>query len=167
MEFQRCAAADGGKVIALIGRVLPLLELPTQGRLQILVLSVGIDSVQIAELRHQILSSLFSDAGDAGVVVGGVAHQRLEVDQPLGGEAVFLLKNRGGIVDGAGAPGLGGDQLDGDMLVYQLEGVPVAGDHHAVPAVFAADAPGGAENIVGLPALKRIGGNVHGGKDFL
>ena len=53
------------------------------------------------------------------------------------------------------------------MVVYQLEGIPVAGDHHAVPAVFSADPSGGAENIVGLPALERVGGNVHGRKNFL
>ena len=48
------------------------------------------------------------------------------------------------------------------MVIYKLEGVPIAGDNDTVPAMFAADSPGSAQNVICFPAGKRIGGDVHG-----
>ena len=64
-----------------------------------------------------------------------VPHQGLQVDHVDGGEAVLLPEGglRGHIL-GGGLPHAGGHQLHHGVVGDELEGVLVAGDHHAVPA---------------------------------
>ena len=54
-----------------------------------------------------------------------------------------------------------------NILINELEGVPVAGDHHALPAVVGADAAHGADDIIGLPSLTFVNGDVHGPEHVL
>ena len=63
---------------------------------------------------------------------------------------------------GGGLPHAGGHQLHHGVVGNELQAVLVAGDHHAVPAVRLALAGDGADQVVGLPALLLITGNVQG-----
>ena len=49
-----------------------------------------------------------------------------------------------------------------DIFINELQAVPVAGNHHTLPAIVAANAAHGADHIIGLPALAGINGNIHG-----
>ena len=48
-----------------------------------------------------------------------------------------------------------------DISVDQLQGIPVAGDDDALPVLPGADLAHGADDIIGLPALTLIDGNIH------
>ena len=53
------------------------------------------------------------------------------------------------------------------MLVNELQAVPVSGDDDALPVLFTAELPHGADHVIGLPAFRGINGDVHGGEHLL
>ena len=53
------------------------------------------------------------------------------------------------------------------MVVNELQGIPVTGDDNAVPIFLAAFFAHGADDVVGLPALGRVDGDIHGGEHLL
>ncbi len=104
-------------------------------------------------------SSLGTDAGHAGDVVGRVAHQPQVVDELVGCDAVLLLHALGVEhhhvadallgVDDAGEPG------------RQLAGVLVAGDQQRAEAKPLVAGRDGAQDVVALPAGAFDHGHVH------
>ena len=127
--------ADGGKVIGQIG-ILPVVfqllpELGTDGR----ILQILIHPVQTAELRQQLLRRLGADPGDTGNVVRGIAHKSLEINQLFRLKPVLLPEFLLGIEGSRGLPGLGNHQLHPDILIDQLQRIPVTGDNDTLPAV--------------------------------
>ena len=162
MEVQRRVGNDGGQPVRLPGALLPLRQLADGGRLGLDVRHFGVQVVDALVLLDQGHGGLLPDAGDAGDVVGAVPHQGLQVDHVDGGEAVLLLEGGLRHILGGGLPHAGGHQLHHGVVGNELQAVLVAGDHHAVPAVRLALAGDGADQVVGLPALLLITGNVQG-----
>ena len=122
---------------------------------------MGVHPVQTAEFRQQLLCGLGADAGHARNIVGGIPHEGFQVDELFRFETVFLpefffVKQRR-----RGLPRLGNHQLDVDISVDQLQGIPVAGDDDTLPVLLRADLAHGADDVIGLPALTLIDGNVH------
>ena len=157
---------DGSQLIGQVGafptvfQLFP--ELGPDGR----VLNTHIHAVQTAEFRQQLCGSLGPHAGDAGDVVGGVAHQGFQIHHPGRLKAVFFIKLVFVIEGCRSLAGLGDHQLYLYMVVDELQTVPVAGDDDAVPPVVGADFPHGADHVVGLPALTGVDGDIHGGEDL-
>ncbi len=159
--------ADGGKVIGQVG-VLPVrLQLFPELRADGWVIQVGIDPIQAAKLVQQVLGGLGAHPGNARDVVRGVSHEGLQVNKLFGLEAVLLPEHLPGVQGGRGLAGLGDHQLHMDVLVDELQRIPVAGDNDALPVVLRADPAHGADDIVGLPALALVDGDVHGPEDVL
>ena len=48
-----------------------------------------------------------------------------------------------------------------DIFIDELQGVPVAGDDDALPPVVGADLAHSADNIISLPALTFVDGDIH------
>ena len=160
-------AADRGQIVGEPGALLSGPELFPHGLPDVGGVEMLVDPVQGAEFQEQVRGGLGSHARHAGDVVGAVAHETLEVDEPPGLKAVLGFKYRGRVEGGQGLTALGGDQLDADAVVDQLEAVPVAGDHDALPVPAAADFGHRADDVVGLPALTGVDGDAHGGEHFL
>ena len=122
----------------------------------------GIQRLHRAVAPDQAQSSLFPDALDAGDVVGGIPHQRLQVDHVDGGKAVLLPKGLRGHVPGGGLAHAGGHQLDLGVVGDELEGVLVPGHQHAVPPGRLALPGESAQQVVRLPSGQLVAGDVHG-----
>ena len=126
-----------------------------------------IDPVQRAIVQQQLRRRLRADARDARDVIGAVAHQGFKINQMDGVKAVFLTEAGRVIVDRDGLRKLRGDQLDRHMLVDQLQGIPIAGDDHAVPVRPAALLADCADHVVGFPAFAFKDGDAHGAQNIL
>src|SRR5699024_2951829 len=98
---------------------------------------------------------------------GGVSHQGLQVDDVDGVKAVLLLEGLRGHVLRSGTAHAGGHQLDGGGVSDQLEGVLVPGDDDGLPPGGGVFYRNGADQVVGLPAVQLVHGDVHGGEDVL
>ena len=84
-----------------------------------------------------------------------------------GVKAVLGPEGVGRHVLGGGAAHAGGHQLDGGVVGDQLERVLVAGDHDGVPPGGGVLGGNGAHQVVRLPAVHLVDGDVHGGQDIL
>ena len=82
-------------------------------------------------------------------------------------KAVFFPEGVGRHVLGGGAAHAGGHQLDRGVVGDQLEGVLVAGDHDGVPSGGGILGGDGAHQVVRLPAVHLVDGDVHGGQHVL
>ena len=167
LEGEGRVAADGGQLIGAPGILAALVQPSALGGFQVQRVELFIDCGHAAIFLNQTQSALFPDALDAGVVVRRVAHQGLEVDEPLRLKAVLRPEGVGGHVLGGGAAHAGGHELDRGLVCDELEGVLVAGDDDAAPALLLAAAGDGAHQVVGLPAVHLVHGHAHGGQDVL
>ena len=173
LEVDGGVGADGGQVVGQQGALLALLQLLNETGLgghvgggadvRHVVVQVG-DGVVELDQRH---GRLFPHPLHAGVVVGGVTHEGLQVDDVLGVKAVLLPEGFGGHVPGGGAPHAGGYQLHGGGLGHQLEGVLVPGDDDRLPPGLLVQPGNGAQQVVRLPAVQLVHGHVHGGQNLL
>ena len=112
-------------------------------------LDVVVDVVDAVVLRDPLLRRLRADARDAGDVVGGVALERLDLDEFLGCHKVLFFDEIRGVFHRLRPSHLRGGEEDGDVVPDELEGVPVAGGDIAV--VAGADGRReGAEDVVRL-----------------
>ena len=133
-KFNGSLRADGGKIKRKIGLVPVLFQLLPELRADGRVVQMVIDPVKAAEFRQQFLGGLGANAADAGNIVGGIAHQGLQVDEffrletVFGPEFFFVVQFSGGLA------GLGDHQLHMDVFINELQRVPVAGDDDALPA---------------------------------
>ena len=154
--------ADGSQIIGQPGALLPCGQLFTDTLLDGRVTQILVHPVQGTEFQQQVRGSLGANAGYAGDVVGAVTHEGLQIDEPQRFKAVVLPELLRRITGGQSLTCLGGHQFYGDTVIDQLQAVPVAGDHDALPTLAAADPPHGADDVVGFPALAFIDGNPHG-----
>ena len=114
---------------------------------------MGIDIFDGVVFADEGKGALFPNARHAGDVIGGVAHQRLDLDELLRLDAVFFPDGGGGhrFVDGALRGGFG--QNYADAVGDELQGVPVAGAKQHGVAVFLPLPGQAAQDIVRLVAL--------------
>ena len=166
-ERHRRVKPDGGKLKAQIRTLAAVLQLFKELALHILGREIFIDPVQGPVFGQKVRCGLRPHPGHAGDVVRAVAHQGLEIDQADGGKAILLRKGRRIIERGVGLPALGDHELDPHVLVDELQAVAVAGDDDAVPARLAGFFGDGADDVVGLPALAGVDGDIHGRKHLL
>ena len=114
---------------------------------------MGIDIFDGVILLDKGQSAFFANAGHAGNVIGGIAHQGLDLDHFPGRHAV-LFANGGGVhylINGALRGSLG--QNYADAVGDELQGVPVAGADKDGVAVFLPLPGQAAQDIVRLVAL--------------
>ena len=159
--------ADGRQVVGQIGALLAVLQLFKELSLHVFRRQVLIDPVQSSEFFQQVSRRFGPDARYAGDIVGAVAHEGFQVDKAQGFQAVFLKEHRRRVVGCDGLACLGAHQLHRHVLIHQLQAVAVAGEDDALPALPAADVRHSADDVVGLPALTFVDGDIHGGKDLL
>ncbi len=157
---------DGGQVIGHAGVPLALDELLPGGGLHVHLVQVGIQPVDGGLLGQQGHGRLLPDALHPGDVVRGVPHQGLQVDDVDGIEAIGLPKGLRGHVLGGGAAHAGGHQLYGGVVGDQLEGIFIPGDDDRVPPGALVRLGDGANQVVGLPAVQLVHGDVQGGEDL-
>ena len=160
-EFERRVGDDGCKIKALAGALFPLGELFDDVRLCLDIRQQTVDLVDALIFPDERRRCLFPHAGNAGDVVARVAHQRLEVDDVDGREAVAFEKRLRRHVLRRGLAHARGDELDGRVLGDELERVLVSRGDDAVPALFFALARDRADEVVRFKADELIAGDVH------
>ena len=166
-KIDRRIDADGSQIIGKIGFFLVRFQFFPQFGPDGRVLQMLVDPVQGAEFQQQVRSRFRSHSGYAGDIVGGIPHQGFQIDDVNGVEAVLRTEFFRVIEGGRGLAGLGNNQLHVHMVIDELQTVPVAGDHHAVPVLLRADPAHGSNHVVGLPTLTFVNGNIHGRQDLL
>lgn len=115
-----------------------------------------------AELVEEGDGALVANAGSAGDVVGGIAHQGEEVGDPFGGDALEF-PDFSGVVEGVLLHGIEHEDLFGD----ELEHVLVAGDDPGFEAFGGGAAGHGADDVVGLEAGGFENRDAEGGEHLL
>ncbi len=126
----------GGQVLPEFGgEIVQVLVYPLQG-------AIGGDQAGGGLLPHP---------GHPGQVVGGVSPQRRIVDIPVGGDAVAFLDVGGVGQHDVGDPPPGVENPD--VVVDELEGVPVPGDHEHVPTPGLGPPSQGGDHVVGFVSL--------------
>ena len=146
----------------MAGVFLTLGQLADHGRLGVDVrqfLINGVDALVFLNQRH---GGFLAHARHAGDIVGGIAHQGLEIDHVNRVEAVLLAERSGRHVLGGGLSHAGGYQFDLGMVGNELQAVLIAGHHHTLPALRLALAGDGTDQVVRLITCHLIAGDVHG-----
>ena len=116
---------------------------------------MGVDIFQAVVLDDQVCGRLFTDGGNAGDVVGGVAHEGFHVDEFRRRHLVFpLYVLRVIVVDFRGSAARFGD-ADFDVGIRKLEQVAVAGDDGDLDSHGLRFFRRRAEDVVSLIALSR------------
>ena len=162
IQIERHIAVDGGKPVAVLRGLFAVLQLGAGALFDALVLDMLVHAVERAEVVQQLHGGLFTDTGHARNVVRGIAHERLEVDEMDGVEAVFLAESGGVVGLIGGLAHAGGNQHNGRAAADQLEAVPVTGYDHAGVAVLVRAAADGAEQVIRLVARLFAAGNAQG-----
>ena len=142
--------------------LLPLRQLADGGGLGLDVRQFPIQGIDALILLNQIHGGLFSNARHAGNVVGGIPHQGLQVDHVNGIKPILLPEGLWRHILGGGLAHAGGHQLHLGAVGDELQTVLVSRDHHALPPGGLALAGDGADQVVGLPALQLVAGDVQG-----
>ncbi len=122
---------------------------------------MGIGIFNAVIMLYDPLRGLRPHTGHAGDVVAAVAHQSLEIDKLLRGDAPLRLHLRRGVARGLRLSLYGLRQGDPDMRIRQLQKIPVAGNDGHLMAGRLHALRHGAENVVRLEALQRQNGDVH------
>ena len=158
LDGKRRVAVDRGQPLAEQRRIAPVHQALAQ-----LALLIGLCAVEHVFERavffDELLRGLFAHAGNAGDVVGGIAHQPLHVDELRGREVPLASDKVGrdalGVLDALLGVEYGGARAG------ELESVAVAGDDQAVDALLLALEGERAQQIVGLVALQFDDADVH------
>ena len=146
----------------MAGCVLSRRQLFDGGRLGVDIRKLFINGVHAAIFLNKIHSGLFTHPRYAGDIVGGVSHEGLQVDHVDGFKAVLLPEGLRGHVLGGGLAHTGGHQFHLRMVGDKLEGILISRHHYAVPARRLAFPGNGADQVIGLPPLHFIAGDVQG-----
>ena len=133
-EIHRHLTEDRREPVGLSGARLPGGELLAHAVFDVKCWELLIDLVDAVIALDQIHRGLLADPGDAGNVVGAVAHQGLQVDDAARLEAVLGTKDLGCIEDRLGPAHAALYMADRGCFADQLQTVLVAGDDRAVPA---------------------------------
>ena len=145
--------ADGAQRVAQLGhfaafeKVLPLLGLDA------LVVDVLVHTLQRTEVLHQRQSGLFTDAPHARDIIGGVAHQALDLNELLGFDAVFFADGIHIHGHSLAAAQHGGGQQYGGGVAYQLQAVAVSRGKEAVIPPGGTGGGQRAKDIIRFPAF--------------
>ena len=161
--IQGHVAADGRQILGQDGLVLVI----GQFFLQFLALhfvQVFVDAVDAAELADELERRLFADAGDAGDVVGRIAHEGLHVDDLGRRIAVFAFHD--GRRDGqhVGDTLLG--QIDRHVVCDQLQSIAVTGDDVDGIAIGSGPPGQGTDDVVSFIAFLFEDADAQAGQDF-
>ena len=154
---------DRREPLALLCVLRAVFQLAAHGRFQIGLRQCFIECLDRPVLLNQRRCGLFADARDALDVIGAVAHERLQVDQPDRVKAVFRLKFRGIVQNRLFIR----RKAHGHMRADQLQIVAVAGQQHAVLARVRTDLRERTEDIVRLPARAGHDRIAHGLQNLL
>ena len=115
-----CLRADSSQVIGKIGLFLIVHQLFPELGPDGFVVNVFIYPIQAAKFRQQLLGGLGANARHTGDIVGGIAHEGLQVDELFGLEAILFLEQFSSIKGRRGLAGLGDHQLYMDVFIDQL-----------------------------------------------
>ena len=165
--------SDGGQIVGHSGALIALLQFLDNARLgrrtgsHLRCGHIGVEQVDGAIALHKGHRRLFSHALNTRDVVRGIAHQGLQVDDVNGIKAVLLPERFRCHIFGCGASHTGRHQLNGGLICDQLQGILVSGDHHRFPPLLAVHAGDGSQQVVRLPAIQLVHGDVHGRQHFL
>ena len=162
VKGQRRIGDDGGQPVRVPGLLLPRRQFFDGGRLGVDFRQLLINSIHTAIFLNQIHGGLFPDPRYAWDIVGGVPHEGFQVDHMDRRKAVLLPEGFWGHVFGGGLPHAGRHQLHLGVFRDELEGVLVSRHHHAIPARRFALPGNGTDEVVGLPPLQFIAGDVQG-----
>ena len=162
VEGQRRISDNGGQPVGMAGCVLSRRQLFDGGGLGVDIRKLFINGVHAAIFLNKIHSGLFTHPRYAGDIVGGVSHEGLQVDHVDRFKAVLLPESLRGHILGGGLAHAGGHQLHLGVGGDELKAVLVAGDDDAVPAGRLAFPGNGADQVIGLPPLHFIAGDVQG-----
>ena len=123
-----------------------------------------VDAVDAAELADELERRLFADAGDAGDVIGRIAHEGLHIDDLGRRIAVFGFHDSWRNSQHVGDPFLG--QIDRHVVCDQLQGVAVARDDGDGIAISCRAAGQGTDDVVPFIAFLFEDANTQAGQDF-
>ena len=159
VDFSERPALVGGFAVA---QKLFAHTLPDRG-----IIDPLIDAVEGAELLDEGEGGLFADARDAGDIVRGIAHQRLDLDHLPGGDAVLLPDCR--LVDDLGArlAAAGKGETHRYPAADELEAVAVPGGDDAFVPRRATALTQRAEDVIGFVPFKRKNRIAHQGQQLL
>ena len=146
----------------MTGTLLSRLKLSDGSGLGLNIRQLFIEGLDAAVLLDQVHGRLFPHAGNTGDIVGGIPHEGLQVDHMDGVKSVLLPECLLRHILGGGLPHAGGDQLHLGLVRDELQGVLVSRHHHALPAGGFALAGDGSDEIVRLPALQLVAGDIQG-----
>ena len=127
---------------------------------------MGIDSVHAAVVHDQLGRRLFTDLGNSGHIIGTVAHERLDMDETVGGHLISF-EDIGCVIvlyDCLSLPCLGNPNAG--VLSSDLQKVPVSRherDFHSL--CFPAPCKG-SENIIRFEACLFADLDSHGSQHF-
>ena len=162
----RRIAADGAERAAQKRAVFSGGEFVAHALFDVQFVKVVIDIVDASEALDQIGRAFLADARNARNLVGGVAHDRFQLDHLRRRKPVFGFE-RFRVVGGRyGLAHFGCGKQNGRAVAHQLQRVAVAGCNKTGIAVFALRGKG-AENVVGLIAFLRHDAKTEIGQQFL
>jgi len=162
VEGQRRISDNGGQPVGMAGCVLSRRQLFDGGGLGIDIRQLFINGVHAAIFLNKVHGGLFSHPRYSGDIVGGVSHEGLQVDHVDGFKAVLLPEGLRGHILGGSLAHTGGHQLHLRMVGDKLEGILISRHHYAVPARRLAFPGNGADQVIGLPPLHFITGDIQG-----
>ena len=156
LQVHRRGAVDGHQG-AVVESPLPVFAQRRLDAGRLYRVQVFVDSLQRAVFPQQGGGAFFAHPRDAGDVVGGVAHQRLEIGLLPRAQAGVALRQFRLVIH---PPVLNtGRQIDPYPRGNQLESVAVAGEDHRINARRLRLAGKGADNIVRFPPVQLKNGN--------
>ena len=151
---------DGGELFGEEGLRLVLLDAFLEFALQLV--GIGEEVLHGIKFAEEFLGGLFADSGDAGDVVGGVAHEAEDIDDLRGSFHAPDFAHAGEVDDivfgslAAGFPHVG-------ALVDELGEVLVGSDHERFDVAACLGLGGeGADDVVGLETVEFEDGDVEG-----
>ena len=151
---------DGSQPIGMTGGLLPRRQLLDGGGLGVDIRQLFINGFDAAIFLNKVHGGLFPHPRHAGDIVGGIPHEGLQIDHMDGVKAVLLPESLRGHILGGGLAHAGGHQLHLSAVGDELKGILVSCHHHAVPARHLAFPGDGADEVVSLPALQLVAGDV-------
>ena len=109
---------------------------------------------------------LLADRGDARDIVGGIAHQRLDINEFLRRDPVGLPDRLRREIQNLGFAAAGLRQSNQNVAIRELQKIPVTGHNRDLISLFLAAFCEGPDHIIRLKPLKRNRLNVHGAKEL-
>ena len=152
-DIKRNVLIDGCKRFAHKGIVSAHTKLLTNRFGHINGLQLFVNGFDVSVLGNQLFRRFLADTFDTRNVIGGIAHQRLDINESLRLSAVFLTKGLRSEVQSLWTTHFGVSQQNSGILADQLQTVAVTGGNKALMSLILTLFRKGTEDIVGLIAL--------------